>query len=213
MYICTYIHIYGLPRGLSSKETTCQSRQKTQVPSLGREDPVEKEMATRSSILAWKIPWTEEPGGLQAIGSHGVGHDQAWTHAYTYTYIYTYVYCKYSRFHFFFGYSTYSCCYHPFPSFLSLPSPSYFPSLPLSLTHMHTPTPLFHGWHQTDSAPRLHFAPLAGVRGQSHVDQHPSSRWQGYFWKSLHGMKNYCFLRHGDKTNSCLIICMPVVKN
>ena len=40
----------------------------TQVQSLGREDPLEKEMATHSSILAWKIPWTEEPGGLQPMG-------------------------------------------------------------------------------------------------------------------------------------------------
>ena len=49
--------------------------QETWVPSLGRENPLEKEMATHSSILAWRIPWTEEPGGLQSIGSHGVGHD------------------------------------------------------------------------------------------------------------------------------------------
>ena len=42
--------------------------QETQVQSLGREDPLEKGMATHSSILAWKIPWTEEPGGLQSIG-------------------------------------------------------------------------------------------------------------------------------------------------
>ena len=43
--------------------------QKTQVQSLGWEDPLEKEMPTHSSILAWKIPWTEEPGGLQFMGS------------------------------------------------------------------------------------------------------------------------------------------------
>ena len=42
--------------------------QETRVQSLGQEDPVEKEMATHSSILAWKIPWTEEPGGLQSMG-------------------------------------------------------------------------------------------------------------------------------------------------
>ena len=45
------------------------------VQSLGREDPLEKEMATHSSILAWRIPWTEEPGGLQSTGSQRVGHD------------------------------------------------------------------------------------------------------------------------------------------
>ena len=47
----------------------------TQVRSLGREDPLEKEMATHSSTLAWKIPWTEEPGRLQSMGSQRVGHD------------------------------------------------------------------------------------------------------------------------------------------
>ena len=43
--------------------------------SISREDPLEKEMATHSSILAWRIPWTEEPGGLQSMGSQRVGHD------------------------------------------------------------------------------------------------------------------------------------------
>ena len=46
-----------------------------QVWSLGREDPLEKEMATPSSILVWRIPWTEEPSGLQSMGSLRVGHD------------------------------------------------------------------------------------------------------------------------------------------
>ena len=45
------------------------------VRSLGREDPLEKEMATHSSTLAWKIPWTEEPGGPQSMESQRVGHD------------------------------------------------------------------------------------------------------------------------------------------
>ena len=49
--------------------------QETRVQSLGLEDPLEKEMATPSSILAWKISWTEEPGGLQSMGSQRVGHD------------------------------------------------------------------------------------------------------------------------------------------
>ena len=47
----------------------------TWVQSLGQEDPLEKETATHSSILAWKIPWMEEPGGLQSMGSQRVGHD------------------------------------------------------------------------------------------------------------------------------------------
>ena len=50
---------------------------KTWVQSLGQEDPLEKEMATHSSNLAWKIPWTEEPGGLQSTGSQRVGHNGA----------------------------------------------------------------------------------------------------------------------------------------
>ena len=49
----------------------------TWVRSLGPEDPLEKEMATHSSILAWEIPWTEEPGGLQFMDLQRVGHDLA----------------------------------------------------------------------------------------------------------------------------------------
>ena len=48
--------------------------QETQIQSLGGEDPLEKEMATHSSILVWKIPWTEEYGRLQSVGSQRVGH-------------------------------------------------------------------------------------------------------------------------------------------
>ena len=47
----------------------------TWIQSLGREDCLEKEMTTHSSTLAWRIPWTEEPGGLQAMGSQRIGHD------------------------------------------------------------------------------------------------------------------------------------------
>ena len=49
--------------------------QETWVRSLGWEDPLEKEMATHPSVLAWKIPWTEKPGGLQSMGSQRVGHN------------------------------------------------------------------------------------------------------------------------------------------
>ena len=49
--------------------------QETWVWSLGRKYPLEEGMATHSSILAWRIPWTEEPGGLQSMGSQRVGHD------------------------------------------------------------------------------------------------------------------------------------------
>ena len=51
------------------------------VQSLGQEDPLEEEMATHSSILAWRIPWTEGPGRLQSIGLQRVGHDLATEHA------------------------------------------------------------------------------------------------------------------------------------
>ena len=49
--------------------------QETQVRSLGGEDPLEEDMASHSSILAWRVPWTEEPGGLQSMGSHTVRHN------------------------------------------------------------------------------------------------------------------------------------------
>ena len=52
-----------------------QETGKAQVQSLGQEDPLEEGMATHSSILAWSIPWTEEPGGLQSMGSQRVRHD------------------------------------------------------------------------------------------------------------------------------------------
>ena len=56
--------------------------QETRVRSLGREDPLEKEMVTDSSILAWRIPWTEKPDRLQSTGSQRVGHD--WATSFTY---------------------------------------------------------------------------------------------------------------------------------
>ena len=51
--------------------------QEMRVQFLGQEAPLEKGMATHTSVLAWKIPWTEEPGGLQSIGSQRVGHDRS----------------------------------------------------------------------------------------------------------------------------------------
>ena len=53
------------------------ARQETQVQSLGQEDPLEEEMTTHSSTLAWKIPWTEGPGGLQSMGLQRVRHNWA----------------------------------------------------------------------------------------------------------------------------------------
>ena len=69
-----YIEILqGFPCGSDSKASAYNAGDPVQ--SLGREDPLEKEMATHSSILAWRIPWMEEPGGLQSTGSQKVGHD------------------------------------------------------------------------------------------------------------------------------------------
>ena len=62
----------GFPGGKDGKASACNE---TWVPSLGREDPLEKEMATHSSTLAWKIPWTEEPGRIQSMRSQRVRHD------------------------------------------------------------------------------------------------------------------------------------------
>ena len=66
----------GFPGGASSKEATCQCRrQETQVSFPGWEDPLEEGMATHSNILAWGIPWMEEPGGLQSMGLQRVRHN------------------------------------------------------------------------------------------------------------------------------------------
>ena len=57
-----------------------QERQETQVQSLGQEDPLEKGMATHSSILAWRFMWTEEPGGLQSMQLQRMGHNEQLNH-------------------------------------------------------------------------------------------------------------------------------------
>ena len=79
----SYLSISGFPRWLSGKESACQCR----VQSLCRADLLKEEMATCSSILARKIPWTEEPGGLQSMGLQRVGHN--WAHTHTLTYVYS----------------------------------------------------------------------------------------------------------------------------
>ena len=70
----------GFPGGAGSslvaqRVKRLPAMQETQVQSLSWEAPLEKEMATHSSILTWRIPWTEEPGRLQSTGSQRVGHD------------------------------------------------------------------------------------------------------------------------------------------
>ena len=63
----------GFPGGSDGKDSAC--KQEIWVQTLGQEDPLEKGMATHSSILVWRIPWTEEPGGLRPIGLQRVRHD------------------------------------------------------------------------------------------------------------------------------------------
>ena len=73
IYIKAYINVvYGFPDGSVAKNLSAM--REAQVQSLGQEYPLEKEMATHSRILAWEIPWTEEPGRLQSIGSQ-----KSWT--------------------------------------------------------------------------------------------------------------------------------------
>ena len=62
--------MWGFPDG-SNYLKNLLTIQKTQIQSLGQEDPLEEGMATHSSVLAWRIPWTEEPGGQQSMGSQG----------------------------------------------------------------------------------------------------------------------------------------------
>ena len=64
-----------LDRSVVKNLPLMQKPQETQVRSLGGEDPLEEGIAAHSSILAWRIPWTEEPGGLRSMGSQRVGHD------------------------------------------------------------------------------------------------------------------------------------------
>ena len=70
--LCVFIPIALLVAEMVKHLPTMQE---TWVRSLGQEDPLEKEIATHTSTLAWKIPWTEEPGGLQSMGLQRVEHD------------------------------------------------------------------------------------------------------------------------------------------
>ena len=73
---CLSAYSYQVLPGSPTESRNLPAMQKTQIQSLGQEDPLEKGMATHSSILDWRIPWAEEPGGLHSMGSQKVGH--AW---------------------------------------------------------------------------------------------------------------------------------------
>ena len=74
--------LFGLPTDGAVERISLpmQETQETWVQSLGWEDPLEEGLATHSNILAWKVPWTEEPGGLQSMGSQRAGHDWVTEH-------------------------------------------------------------------------------------------------------------------------------------
>ena len=74
-YMCVCMHTYmcGLPCSSDSKEYACNATDLGSIP--GQEDPLEKGMATHSSILAWKIPWTDEPDRLQSVGLQRLEHN------------------------------------------------------------------------------------------------------------------------------------------
>ena len=89
IYTHTYIHIHRASL-VAQRLKRLPALRETWVWSLGQEDPLEKEMTTHSSILAWRITWTEEPGGLQSTGSQRVGHD--WRTSLPLSYIHTHIY-------------------------------------------------------------------------------------------------------------------------
>ena len=74
-YICIQLRLILWASLVAQRLKHLHAMWETWVRSLGQEDPLEKEMATHSSILAWRIPWMEEPGRLQSTGSQRVGHD------------------------------------------------------------------------------------------------------------------------------------------
>ena len=76
IYVCIHIHVCVFADGSVAKNLPTNAGDDRDPGSIpGWEGPLEEGMATHSSILAWRIPWTEEPGGLQSTGSQRVGHD------------------------------------------------------------------------------------------------------------------------------------------
>ena len=92
LWVCFYfVEFVVFPTGSMVKNLP--TMQETWVWSLDQEDPLEEEMATHSSILAWRISWTEEPGWLQSTGSQKVGHDWVTEHTHTQTHIFVHLFC------------------------------------------------------------------------------------------------------------------------
>ena len=74
--VCVYVHTHmGFPGGSDGKESSCNARDPGSIPGSCLEDPLKEGMATYSSVLVWRIAWTEEPGGLQSTGSQRVEQD------------------------------------------------------------------------------------------------------------------------------------------
>ena len=88
-YICTSICAFLVAQRIKNQA----SMQETQVWSLDQEDPLEKGLASHSSILAWRIPWTEGPDGLQILGSQRLGHDWV-TNNFTFFHVYTHTHTR-----------------------------------------------------------------------------------------------------------------------
>ena len=76
VHVCLHLGMINKCQSLVAQiRKNLPSMQETQIQSLGREDTLQKGMTTHSSIRAWRIPWTEQPGGLQSMGSQKVGHN------------------------------------------------------------------------------------------------------------------------------------------
>ena len=98
---CINVILYLGASLVAQTEKNLPAMQETWVWSLGREDPLEEEMATYSGILAWRIPWTEDSGGLQSMGSQRVGHNRVTnTHTHTHTHTNTLTYFTWKVFFF-----------------------------------------------------------------------------------------------------------------
>ena len=99
----TYVYVTYMYVVLAQVVKHLPVMRETWIRSLGQEDPLEKDMATHSSTLAWRIPWTEEPGRLQSMGSQRVGHDWATSLSLSFfhTHHITYIHIIYAIRHYF----------------------------------------------------------------------------------------------------------------